>query len=101
VAAHRPDRIAGVIARGGRCDLAGVETLARVMAPTLLIVGAEDHGVLELNRAAQRAMQCQVQLLEVPGATHLFQESGTLDEVARLAGDWLDALPTAQQPLPA
>lgn len=86
-AADRPQRIAAVVSRGGRPDLAGM-ALRRVQAPTLLIVGALDTGVIELNRDAAAALTCEHQITIVPGATHLFEEPGTLDQVASLAGAW-------------
>jgi len=86
-AAQAPADIAAVASRGGRPDLAG-RALARVAAPTLLIVGAEDPDVLELNERALERLRCVKELAVVPGATHLFEEPGTLDEAARLAGDW-------------
>lgn len=86
-AARRPDDVAAVVSRGGRPDLAG-DMLSRVRAPTLLIVGGADTQVLDLNRAAQAQMTCQNKLVIVPGATHLFEEPGALEEVARLAADW-------------
>jgi dienelactone hydrolase len=86
-AAERPDAVRAVISRGGRPDLAG-EALPRVQAPTLLIVGGADQEVIELNRQAMRRMQAPVSLEIVPGATHLFEESGTLEEVSRLALAW-------------
>jgi putative phosphoribosyl transferase len=79
--------IQAVVSRGGRPDLAGA-ALARVQAPTLLIVGGEDHGVIELNRRAHAQLPGTKQLVIVPGATHLFEEPGTLEEVARLATQW-------------
>jgi putative phosphoribosyl transferase len=89
VAAAMPQRIGAVVSRGGRPDLAGATALARVSAPTLLIVGGEDYGVIELNQQARRALSgCTCELALVPGATHLFEEPGTLEEVARLACDW-------------
>jgi len=89
VAASRPDDIGAVVSRGGRPDLAGERLLAAVRAPTLLIVGGRDHGVIELNEAARDALlHCDRELAIVPGATHLFEETGTLDEVARLATRW-------------
>ena len=86
-AAERPASVRAVISRGGRPDLAG-EALARVVAPTLLIVGGDDTEVIQLNQAAMRQMHAPVQLAIVPGATHLFEEPGTLDQVCRLALDW-------------
>jgi pimeloyl-ACP methyl ester carboxylesterase len=86
-AADRPSAIAAVVSRGGRPDLAG-EALARVKAPTLLIVGGHDEPVIELNREAMRQMYAHVELEIVPGATHLFEEPGTLEQVANLAAGW-------------
>ncbi|MCQ4295977.1 dienelactone hydrolase family protein [Pseudomonas stutzeri] len=86
-AASRPADIAAVVSRGGRVDLADL-SLARVKAASLLLVGSRDLEVLELNRAAASRLQCVHQLVVVPGASHLFEEHGTLEEVARLAGDW-------------
>jgi putative phosphoribosyl transferase len=77
-----------VVSRGGRPDLAG-DDLPDVIAPTLLIVGGRDEQVLELNRQALARLRCPKELVVVPGATHLFEEPGTLEEVARLAGQWL------------
>lgn len=76
-----------VVSRGGRPDLAG-ETLAQVRAPTLLIVGGDDIEVIELNRQAAQQLAAHHELAIVPGATHLFEEPGTLEEVARLAARW-------------
>ena len=87
-AAEPSSRVAAVVSRGGRTDLAGPR-LGDVRAPTLLIVGGMDHEVLELNRWAQRQLNCPSSLVVVPGATHLFEEPGTLEEAARLACDWL------------
>jgi predicted phosphoribosyltransferase/dienelactone hydrolase len=85
-------RVAAVVSRGGRPDLAG-DRLGRVTAPTLLVVGGWDEQVLELNEQAQRALHCPSRLAVVPGATHLFEEPGTLEQVADLARDWfLDIL---------
>jgi len=87
-AAARPGaEIAAVVSRGGRPDLATAR-LADVRAPTLLVVGGRDEVVLELNRQAQGRLRCESQLAVVPGATHLFEEPGALEEVARLAVDW-------------
>jgi pimeloyl-ACP methyl ester carboxylesterase len=89
-AARHPDDVAAVVSRGGRPDLAGA-ALARVKAPTLLIVGGEDTAVIEMNQAAARAMRAPTSLVIVPGASHLFEEPGTLEPVAGLAGDWFTA----------
>jgi putative phosphoribosyl transferase len=86
-AAARPDDVAAVVSRGGRPDLAA-SALPRVRAPTLLIVGGEDPVVLELNRHALELLQTEKRLVIVPGASHLFEEPGALDDVARLAADW-------------
>ena len=87
-AAELGDGIAAVVSRGGRPDLAGA-SLANVTAPTLLIVGGHDDAVLELNRrAADRMIRCRHRLVVVPGATHLFEEPGALEAVARSAVDW-------------
>jgi len=86
-AAEAGDRIAAVVSRGGRPDLAGPR-LAAVRAPTLFIVGGNDTVVLSLNRQAQRHLGAESELDVVPGATHLFEEPGALEEVARLAGSW-------------
>jgi dienelactone hydrolase len=86
-AAHRPDAVGAVVSRGGRPDLAG-DALPRVKAPTLLIVGGEDPVVLALNRTASQALRTDNRLEVVPGATHLFEEPGALDKVARLACHW-------------
>ncbi|WP_457090385.1 dienelactone hydrolase family protein [Microvirga sp. P5_D2] len=80
-------RIAAVVSRGGRPDLAGV-ALPRVRAPTLLIVGGVDHGVIELNEEALTHLTCEKHLAVVPGTGHLFEEPGTLDQVVTLARDW-------------
>ena len=90
VTASRVREVAAVVSRGGRPDLAG-ETLERVTAPTLLIVGERDPEVLELNRAAQRRIHGQTKLEIVPGATHLFEEEGALERVADLAAGWFTA----------
>jgi putative phosphoribosyl transferase len=89
-AARRPDRVAAVVSRGGRPDLAG-DVLARVTAPTLLIVGGRDTEVLRLNRLAQGRLGGEPRLEIVPGAGHLFEEPGALDRVAELARDWFVA----------
>jgi len=86
-AASRPDAIRAVVSRGGRPDLAG-DALPRVHAPTLLIVGSRDLPVIAMNQQALARLGGEKDLVIVPGATHLFEEAGTLDEVARLARDW-------------
>jgi dienelactone hydrolase len=86
-AAREPDRVSGVVSRGGRPDLAASE-LPNVRAPTLLIVGSRDEPVIELNEIAMAQMTAPVELVIVRRATHLFEEPGTLEEVARLSRDW-------------
>jgi dienelactone hydrolase len=86
-AAERPDLVKAIVSRGGRPDLAG-PALPLVQAPTLLIVGGRDEVVIELNRQAFNQLRCEKRLEVVPGATHLFEEPGTLEQVARLARDW-------------
>lgn len=86
-AAALPERTGAVVSRGGRPDLAG-DALPQVLAPTLLIVGGRDFTVLDLNRTAMARMRTEVRLEIVPGATHLFEEPGALEIVARLARDW-------------
>jgi len=88
VAAAMPEAIRAVVSRGGRPDLASHAALRKVKAPTLLIVGGDDTGVIELNEQAYAALGCVKHLAIVPGATHLFEEPGTLEEVARLAAEW-------------
>jgi putative phosphoribosyl transferase len=88
-AAQHPDAVGAIVSRGGRPDLAG-PALARVRAPTLLIVGGNDFEVVELNRRALAPLRCEKQLEIVPGATHLFEEPGALEEVARLAREWFE-----------
>jgi putative phosphoribosyl transferase len=87
VAAAQDKTIGAVVSRGGRPDLA-IRHLAGVRAPTLLIVGGHDFGVIELNEKAYRVLRCEKSLKIVPGATHLFEEPGTLEQVAQLAGEW-------------
>ena len=86
-AAERPDTVAAVVSRGGRPDLAG-ESLRAVRQPTLLIVGGRDETVIALNRQAITSLGGEVRLEIVPGASHLFEEPGALERVARLASDW-------------
>ena len=88
-AAARLDAVGAIVSRGGRPDLAG-RVLALVRAPTLLIVGENDVEVIELNREAFARLRCDKRLVTVPGATHLFEEPGTLDQVARLAREWFE-----------
>ncbi len=88
VAAAMPEAIRAVVSRGGRPDLASHAALRTVKAPTLLIVGGDDAGVIELNQQAYAELGCVKHLAIVPGATHLFEEPGTLEEVARLAAEW-------------
>jgi pimeloyl-ACP methyl ester carboxylesterase len=86
-AAELAPTIRAVVSRGGRPDLAG-DALSLVEAPTLLIVGSRDHEVLAMNQDALAQLHCEKHLEIVPGATHLFEEPGTLEVVARLAADW-------------
>lgn len=87
-AAAQDRRIAAIVSRGGRPDLAGTPALAQVTAPTLLIVGELDGIVIELNAQAQQAMTCECEMAIVPGAGHLFEEPGTLDVVVTQARRW-------------
>lgn len=89
-AAARPGSVRAVVSRGGRPDLAG-DSLPHVQAPTLLIVGANDEPVIPLNESARRQMRAPSRMTLVPGATHLFEEPGTLAEAAGLARDWFQA----------
>jgi dienelactone hydrolase len=88
-AARAPDDVGAIVSRGGRPDLAG-PLLHEVDAPTQLIVGGNDVGVLELNQEAFAALRCPKDIQVVPGATHLFEERGTLDEVIALATVWFE-----------
>jgi putative phosphoribosyl transferase len=92
--------IGAVVSRGGRPDMAG-SALARVQAPTLLIVGGDDDVVIELNQKAYQQLRCERRLAIVPGATHLFEEPGTLEEVARLASEWFSRYLRSQYPTAA
>ena len=100
-AAQRPERVAAVVSRGGRPDLAG-SALRQVLAPTLLIVGGRDKQVIELNRLALAQLRGKTRMEIVPRATHLFEEPGALEEVGRLAREWfgahLAAAPARQRP---
>jgi putative phosphoribosyl transferase len=89
-AAERREAVGAVVSRGGRPDLAG-PALTRVRAPTLLIVGGNDFQVIELNRAAFEQLHCEKRFVIVPGASHLFEEPGALDQVAALARDWFQS----------
>lgn len=80
--------VAAIVSRGGRPDLADKHMLATVLAPTLLIVGGLDDAVIELNREAYHALNCDKRMAIVPGASHLFEEPGTLEEVASLSAEW-------------
>ena len=86
-AAQFSQGIGAVVSRGGRPDLAG-DALPKVQAPTLLIVGSNDDIVIELNEMARDQMRCEVKLVIIPGATHLFEEPGALEQVAKFASDW-------------
>ena len=87
-AAELGNKIRAVVSRSGRPDLAGDEALRKVLAPTLLIVGGYDNGVIELNQQAHVLLSCKKELTLVPGATHLFEESGTLEKAAHSAASW-------------
>ena len=87
-AAARLKQIGAVVSRGGRPDLASIEDLNKVEAPVLLIVGSLDEKVLQLNKMAFEKLRCSKELVVINGATHLFEEKGTLDEVAKLALAW-------------
>jgi putative phosphoribosyl transferase len=86
-AAERPDEVAAVVSRGGRPDLAA-NVLPQVRAATLLLVGGADSPVVYMNQRAYELLECEKQLTIIPGASHLFEEPGTLDQVARFAADW-------------
>lgn len=97
-AADQPTAVKAIVSRGGRPDLAG-QALGRVAAPTLLIVGGHDPVVLDLNQTALRALPCSKQLIVIPGATHLFEEPGCLEQVASLAAHWFGTYLTRSAPL--
>ena len=86
-AAQLPNDVGAVVSRGGRPDLAGA-ALPKVQAPTLLIVGGQDEIVIDLNEQARNQMRCKAKVEIIPGATHLFEEPGVLEQVAKLASDW-------------
>ena len=88
-AAEKANTVRAVVSRGGRPDLAG-PALPHVRAPTLLIVGGEDDVVIELNREALRELRCEKRMVIIPGATHLFEEPGALENVSRLAREWFE-----------
>jgi dienelactone hydrolase len=88
LAARMPEAVAAIVSRGGRPDMAGNDVLAKVRAPTLLLVGGLDDVVIELNKAAYESLLCERQLQIIPDATHLFEEPGALESVAQLAADW-------------
>ncbi len=96
-AARLGKHIAAVVSRGGRPDLAGSVALATVTAPTLLIVGGADYGVIGLNEQALLLLSCDKELAVVPGATHLFEERGALEQVAELATSWFSTHLTGKQ----
>ena len=99
VAAAMPDDIAAVVSRGGRPDLTEGDLLEQVKAPTLLIVGELDYRVVALNESARDALtHCHRELVIVAGATHLFEEAGTLEEAARVAGQWFTRYLIPPQP---
>ena len=87
-AADPANKVSTVVSRGGRPDLAGAKALGQVRCPALLIVGGHDDVVIELNQQAHARLDCPKELVIVPGATHLFEEPGTLEQVATLAADW-------------
>jgi dienelactone hydrolase len=89
-AARLDDRVSAVVSRGGRPDLTPAADLETVTAPTLLIVGGDDHIVIDLNRQAYEHLRCEKELSIVPGASHLFEEPGALEAVARLASGWFE-----------
>ena len=95
-AAQRPDAVGAIVSRGGRPDLAGA-ALARVRAPTLLVVGGNDISVIGMNQEAMAQLHVETKLEIVPGATHLFEEPGALEEVARLAREWFERYLSVQQ----
>jgi putative phosphoribosyl transferase len=100
-AARRPDAISAIVSRGGRPDLAG-DALGAVRAPTLLLVGGRDAEVFELNRRAAARLTAEHRIDVVPGATHLFEEPGAIEEVARRAGDWfVEHLPGSATRVPS
>lgn len=98
-AARKPQAVNAVVSRGGRPDLAG-PYLSRVTAPTLLLVGGEDGPVIEMNQDALAQLTCQKKLVIIPGASHLFEERGTLEQVARKARDWFQRYLSSESKTP-
>src|SRR6266566_4915036 len=98
-AAELPQHVGAVVSRGGRPDLAG-DALSKVHAPTLLIVGGNDDIVIELNEMARDQMRCEAKLVIIPGATHLFEEPGALEQVAKFASDWFVRHLARKRPIP-
>jgi putative phosphoribosyl transferase len=96
-AAEHGQDIAAIVSRGGRPDLAGKDKLCKISAPTLLIVGGLDDGIIELNRAAYATLRCKKKIEIIPGATHTFDEPGCLEVVARLARGWFVRHSSSQQ----
>jgi len=96
-AAERPTLVQAVVSRGGRPDLAG-DALTNVAAPTLLLVGDRDHGVIVLNKYAARRLSAHVEIQLIPGATHLFEEPGTLEQVAHRAAGWFEQFLPVHEP---
>jgi putative phosphoribosyl transferase len=90
-AAAQDKEVSAVVSRGGRPDLAGVEALQGVRAATLFLVGGHDDGVIELNEAAYADLRCEKKFTIIPGATHLFEEPGTLEQVAEQAAEWFES----------
>lgn len=99
-AAQINERITAVVSRGGRPDLAGPVALGRVLAPTLLIVGGHDNVVITLNREAYEQLICKKEIVIIPGATHLFEEPGTLELAAQAASNWFATHLTQQTATP-
>ncbi len=91
VAASKAQGIQAIVSRGGRPDLAGETALRHVKSPTLLIVGSHDYGVIELNQEAYELMGCEKKMILIEGATHLFEEPGTLEQAAKQAAAWFVA----------
>ncbi|HSX12171.1 MAG TPA: alpha/beta family hydrolase [Rhabdochlamydiaceae bacterium] len=89
-AAQKEKEIFAIVSRGGRPDLAGVENLPKVTAPTLLIVGSRDTETIQLNEEALKQLSCEKKLTIIPNATHLFEEPGALEDVAKLARKWFE-----------